>query len=167
MTDLLVKLYDLPDPRPQIQFLEQRGIYIHRAMAFEKKFVVGWVAQQFGEGWSAECEITFSRNPISCMIAVTKGQLMGFACHDSSCRNFFGPIGIDPLYREKGVGRTLLLVTLEAMAHGGFAYAIIGHAGPTNFFKKCVGAISIPGSTPGIYRPSHKRIHYRNDTDDR
>jgi hypothetical protein len=100
------------------------------------------------------------------MIAVTDGQLVGFACHDSSCRNFFGPIGIDPLFREKGIGRALLLVTLEAMALVGFAYAIIGHAGPTKFFEKCVGAISIPGSTPGIYRPSHKRIHHRKETDE-
>ena len=52
----------------------------------------------------------------------------------------------------------MLLATLNAMAHVGYAYAIIGGAGPTGFFEKCVGAFPIPGSTPGIYRPAIKKI---------
>lgn len=33
----------------------------------------------------------------------------------------------------------------------GYGYAIVGNAGPTEFFRKVVGAIEIPGSEPGIY----------------
>ena len=152
MTDLLVTLYDLPDPGAQLSVLAEKDILVRRAMASEKNRVVGWIQNRFGEGWAAECDVAFARQPIACMIAVTGRRLAGFACHDSTCRNFFGPIGIDTDLRHKGVGRALLLATLHAMANAGYAYAIIGGAGPMVFFEKCVGAIPIPGSTPGIYR---------------
>jgi len=158
MTDLLVKLYDLPDQGPQLAAMAEKDIFVQRAMASEKKLVVGWVQNLFGEGWAAECDVAFARQPIACMIAVSGGRLAGFACHDSTCRNFFGPIGIDPVSRQKGIGRAVLLATLHAMAHAGYAYAIIGGAGPMAFFEKCVGAFPIPGSTPGIYRPTIKKI---------
>ena len=158
MTDLLVKLYDLPDPRDHLAALAENGILVRRAMASEKKLVIGWVQQLFGDGWAAECEVTFARQPIACIVAVSGGRPAGFACHDATCRNFFGPIGIDPVFRHKGVGRAVLMATLKAMAHAGYAYAIIGSAGPMTFFEKCVGAFPIPGSTPGIYQPSIKKI---------
>jgi ribosomal protein S18 acetylase RimI-like enzyme len=154
MTDLLVRLYDLPDPGVQLAALAKRDIVVRRAMASERNRVVGWTQNQFGDGWAAEGEVAFSRQPIACMIAVSCGRLAGFACHDCTCRNFFGPIGIDPGFRRKGVGRALLLATLHAMAHAGYAYAVIGGAGPVAFFETCAGAFSIPGSTPGIYRPT-------------
>jgi hypothetical protein len=158
MTDLLVKLYDLPDPGVQLAALADHDIFVRRAMASEKKLVVGWVQNRFGDGWAAECDIAFARQPIACMIAVYGGRLAGFACHDSTCLNFFGPIGIDSALRQKGVGRAVLLASLHAMANAGYAYAIIGGAGPVAFFEKCVGAFPIPGSTPGIYRPTLKKI---------
>jgi GNAT superfamily N-acetyltransferase len=127
-------------------------------MASEKNLVVDWVNHQFGEGWASECEISFSRRPISCLLALFDDHMVGFSCHDCTCRNFFGPIGTDPLFRRKGIGKGLLLATLQAMANNGYAYAIIGNAGPTEFFEKCAGATIIPGSTPGIYRPSRLGI---------
>lgn len=158
MTDLLVRLYALPDAGAQLAALAEKEIVVRRAMAAEKNQVVAWVRQLFGDGWAAECDVAFARQPIACMIAVADGRMAGFACHDSTCRNFFGPIGIEPTFRHQGVGRAVLLSTLEAMAQAGFAYAIIGGAGPTAFFEKCVGAFPIPGSTPGIYRPPVKKI---------
>lgn len=154
MTDLLVKLYDLPELGPQLAALAEKDIFVRRAMASEKNRVIGWTQNRFGDGWAAECDVAFARQPIACIIAVSGDRLAGFACHDSTCRNFFGPIGIDPDLRQNGVGRAVLLATLHAMAETGYAYAIIGGAGPVAFFEKCVGAIRIPGSTPGIYRPS-------------
>jgi GNAT superfamily N-acetyltransferase len=148
----------LPDQRPQLAAMAEKDIFVQRAMASEKKLVVGWVQNRFGEGWAAECDVAFARQPIACLIAVSGGRLAGFACHDSTCSNFFGPIGIDPALRQKGLGRALLLATLHAMAHAGYAYAIIGGAGPMVFFEKCVGAFPIPGSTPGIYRPTIKKL---------
>ena len=158
MTDLLVRLFDLPDQTAQLAVLAEKNILVRRAMASEKSLVVGWVQNLFGEGWAAECDVAFARQPIACTIAASSGRLAGFACYDSTCLNFFGPVGIDAASRQKGIGRALLLTTLHAMAHAGYAYAIIGGAGPIAFFEKCVGAFPIPGSTPGIYRPTLKKI---------
>lgn len=152
MADLLVKLYDLPDPDAAMAALAKADIIVRRAMASEKFRVVGWVQDRFGDGWAAECDVSFARQPVACMIAIADGGLAGFACYDSTFLNFFGPIGVDHDTRHRGVGRALLLATLQAMAHTGYAYAIIGGAGPTGFFKACAGAFPIPGSTPGIYR---------------
>lgn len=156
MTDLLVKLYDLPDRKACRDASAERHIEVRRAMASEKRRVVDWVQKVFGDGWGDECDVAFARQPIACMLAIDNGRLVGFACHDSTCLNFFGPIGIDPAFRRKGIGRLVLLATLDAMAHSGYAYAIIGDAGPREFFEKCMEAIPIPGSSPGIYRPAIK-----------
>ena len=40
---------------------------------------------------------------------------------------------------------------MEAMRDEGYAYAIIGGAGPVKFYSKVVGAEIIEGSVPGIY----------------
>ena len=94
MTDLLVKLYDLPDHEELTASLARLDTTVRRAMASEMKQVVGWIQQVFGDGWAAECEVSFSRQPIACVVAVSGGRVAGFACHDSTCRNFFGPIGV-------------------------------------------------------------------------
>jgi hypothetical protein len=46
----------------------------------------------------------------------------------------------------------LLLAGLEAMKADGYGYAIIGGAGPVDFYEKAAGATVIEGATPGIYR---------------
>jgi ribosomal protein S18 acetylase RimI-like enzyme len=158
MTDLLVKLYDLPDHEELTTSLARQETIVRRAMASERKQVAVWVQQLFGDGWAAESQVSFARQPIACMVAVSGGRLVGFASYDSTCRNFFGPIGVDPNFRHRGIGQGLLLAALEAMAHAGYAYAIIGGAGPMAFFEKSVGAFPIPGSTPGIYQAAIKRV---------
>jgi GNAT superfamily N-acetyltransferase len=93
-----------------------------------------------------------SGQPVTCFIAVKDGKILGFACYDSTLKGFFGPIGVDPGAHRKGLGKALLLRTLEAMRDAGYGYAAIGWAGPVNFFKKTVGAVVIEGSEPGVYR---------------
>ncbi len=51
----------------------------------------------------------------------------------------------------RGVGAALTLAVLAAMREDGYAYAIIGGAGPADFYARVAGAIEIPGSTPGVY----------------
>jgi GNAT superfamily N-acetyltransferase len=150
--DLLVKLYDLPDAAPVLKKLEKRGIMVRRALAPEKTLIVNWVRETFSRAWADECDVTFGRSPISTLVAVDGGTLVGFACHDATCKNFFGPTGVDPDFRKGGVGKGLLLATLSSMAADGYAYAIIGGVGPIDYYKKAVHALEIPKSTPGIYR---------------
>jgi len=152
MPDLLVKLYELPDSRPIVVGLQKEGINIRKAMAYEKCRVVEWVEDCFGTEWASECDVAFSNSPISCLIATENKKISGFACYDSTAENFFGPMGVAEQDRSRGIGKALLLSSLNAMLHLGYAYAIIGGADSIEYYRKAAEAIEIPGSSPGIYR---------------
>lgn len=154
MADMLVKLYELPEVSPLIAELKSKGIDIRRAIPPEKHIVIEWVKKEFGQAWASETEKAMANQPPSCFIAVDieKNAIVGFACHDATCKNFFGPTGVKEEYRKMGIGKALLLMCLHAMAWQGYGYAIIGGVGPVEFYKKTVGAILIEDSTPGIYR---------------
>jgi GNAT superfamily N-acetyltransferase len=152
MADLLVKLYDLPPAAPALETLAREGIEIRRAIGPEKHAVTEWAGEKFSRAWAAECDVAMSGQPVTCFIAVKDGKVLGFACYDSTLKGFFGPIGVDPDTHGKGLGKALLLRTLEAMRDAGYGYAAIGWAGPVDFFKKTVGAVVIEGSEPGVYR---------------
>lgn len=150
--DMLVKLYDLPDSQATYDRLRQAGITLRRALAPEKHKVTAWVRKTFSEAWASEAEVAFGRQPVSCFIAVQDRKIIGFACHDATCPNFFGPTGVEPKAQKGGIGKALLFACLEDMRHQGFGYAIIGGVGPAEFYAKAVGAVTIEGSEPGIYR---------------
>jgi hypothetical protein len=152
MADLLVKLLDLPGLTPALERVGANGFEIRRALAPEKHLVTRWVGERFSPAWSSECEAAFARMPIACFIAVKDQQLCGFAAYEATCRNFFGPLGVEPACRGQHLGEALLLAALHSMRAEGYAYAIIGGVGPGEFFRKTVGAVVIDGSDPGIYR---------------
>ena len=150
--DMLVKLYALPDSREFHERLGKAGITTRRALAPEKHRIVAWVRERFSEHWASEVDVAFSREPVSCFIAVRQKTVLGFACHDAIFPNFFGPTGVDPTERKHCIGKALLFNCLEAMKQQGYGYAIIGGVGPAEFYTKAVGAIPIEGSEPGVYR---------------
>lgn len=150
MQDLLVRLYALPQLDAALAACASHGVGIRRALAPEKHAVRDWVRAQFASS-EAEVEAAFAHVPVRCFIAVRAGVMLGFACHDVTCRNFFGPEGVAPAERGRGIGRALLLAALHAQRAQGYAYAIIGGAGPAEFYARTAGAVAIAGSTPGIY----------------
>lgn len=156
MTDMLVKLYDLPPVAPDLERQSRRGIAVRRAMVYERGIIVQWVGRQFGPRWADECQIAFGRHPVGCYIAVADSQICGFCCTDCTFRGFLGPIGTHSDFRGKGVGRLLLLTALEGMRDRGYAYAVVGNVGNPTFFERSAGAVTIEGSTPGPYPESLK-----------
>lgn len=152
MPDLLVKLYELPELEPRLQPLRELGTLVRTAMAYEKPQVIAWVREAFGERWAGECDVAFGNRPISCLIATANAAIVGFACYDATCRDYFGPVGVAAHERQRGIGNALLLACLHAMRTLGYAYAIVGGADDVEFYRKAVGAILIEGSSPGIYR---------------
>ena len=150
MHDMLVRLYDLPRLDDALASCAARGVTIRRLRSPEKPILRAWVREHFPR-WLAEAESACCRLPIACFVAVRERSLVGFACHDATCRNFFGPEGVLESERGRGVGRALLLATLNAQRDQGYAYAIIGGVGPAAFYAKSVGATPIVGSTPGVY----------------
>ena len=151
MPDLLVALYRLPPAQPRLDALRAEGIVIRRAYPFDLSRTRRFIARHFTESWADEAEAAFARLPITCWIAVHERKIIGFACVESTARGFFGPTGVDPAFRGKGVGAGLLLAALHGLREAGYAYGVIGGAGPVDFYVKAVGAIPIPDSIPGIY----------------
>jgi GNAT superfamily N-acetyltransferase len=149
--DMLVRLYALPDVAAAVSRAAAEGVSVRRPEPWERDLVVDWVRSRFSPGWAAECGLAFSVRPPSCFIAVRDATLVGFACHDCTRRNFFGPAGVDADARGRGIGAALTLAALAAMRDAGYAYAIIGGVGPAAFYTKVAGARRIAGSTPGIY----------------
>ena len=153
MPDMLVKLYELPPLQPALDRCEAHGYKIKRAIMPEMETVCGWVKEHFGTGWASECRGSFAQGPVSCYVAYQNGKMVGFACYDTTYRDFFGPTGVqEELRRGNGIGAALLLSCLHDMAAKGYGYAIIGSVGPAEFYSKVCGATVIPDSEPGIYR---------------
>ncbi|ANK94767.1 GCN5-related N-acetyltransferase protein (plasmid) [Rhizobium phaseoli] len=150
MPDLLVSLYST-----QLAELKQRadsvGASIRPALPPELHLVVTWVRERFSENWASEVLVAFSRQPVACLIAIEGRELLGFACYDTTARGFFGPTGVDPQVRGKGVGLALFSACLQTMKTLGHAYAFIGDAGPVDFYGRTAGAITIPAPDKGIY----------------
>ena len=146
MSDLLVPLYRLPQAPPLPE-----GYSLRRAYPFELSRVRRFATTHFGESWADEAEVGFARQPICTWIAIHEMKIVGFSVADSTSRGYFGPTGVDEAFRGKGLGVGLLLAALYGLRDMGYAYAIIGAAGPVDFYVKTVGATVIPDSTPSIY----------------
>lgn len=152
MPDMLVHLLKLPELAPILADYESKGVRIQRAMVPDMRRVTAWVQEHFGPHWASECEICFSRQPVSCFIAVRDKQIVGFSCYETTNKDFFGPMGVEESQRMLGIGRGLLVACLQGMREMGYAYAVIGGAGPVGFYEKTVNATVIPDSIPGIYK---------------
>jgi len=158
MADLVVRLYDLPPAAPLVEALAAAGVTVRRALAPEREAVVAWARAHGSAGWASECEVAFARVPLACFVAVEQAaapgggaDIVGFACYEATCRDFFGPELVRPDRRGRGIGGALLLSALGAMRAEGYAYAIIGWADNVDFYARAAGAVVIAGSDPGIY----------------
>ncbi|WP_321415889.1 GNAT family N-acetyltransferase [uncultured Desulfobacter sp.] len=153
MPDLLIKLYEL-------QFEQYRKEHfdcefkIVRPLSCDKSKVIEFVRREFNESWANECERSFSNVPVSCFIGVKDQKIIGFACYDATAKGFFGPIGIKPEARKKGIATQLLFSCLSDMWDNEYGYAIVGWVDENHidFYQKNTFATVIPESSPGIYK---------------
>ena len=151
MPDMLVRLYDLPDPQPHYGRAQEAGATIRRAEPWERSAFRAFVEEQFGARWADEAETAFFHQPITAFVATVDRELAGFAVYECTRRGYFGPTGVREDMRGRGIGASLLFRCLEAMDEMGYAYAVIGGVGPAEFYEKVCGAFVIPGSERGIY----------------
>jgi len=152
MQDMLVRLIGLP-PIDQVekQLKEEHRIYFRRPIAPEKNIVSDWAGTHFSAYWQAEVEVAFAFHPVHCFIAQKGDEILGFSCYECTAKNFFGPTGVLDDYRGLGIGKVLLIKSLQALKEMGYAYAIIGGVGPAAYYEKAVGANIISGSETSIY----------------
>jgi hypothetical protein len=151
MPDLLVNLLKLPQLAPLVSELSAQGVHIRRAQPFELTHVREFIKENFSVAWADEVSVGFAYKPVSVYIATRDSTVIGFAGYVCTRRGFFGPTGVVDNERGRGIGTALLIASLWGLRELGYVYAIIGGAGPVEFYLEAVGAIVIPDSEPGIY----------------
>ncbi|KRA51482.1 GNAT family acetyltransferase [Devosia sp. Root635] len=149
--DLLVNLYGrkLDDLRQRVEGV---AATIRVALPPEQHIIKDWVRTHFSEYWVSEVSAAMAHQPPGCLIAVVDGELVGFACYDATARGFFGPTGVSESQRGRGIGLALFHRALVAMKAQGYAYAVIGSAGPVDFYVNAAGAMPIPSDKEDIYQ---------------
>ena len=151
MPDMLVNLLKLPPVDAVLNELADAGILVRRAQPFEITPVMEFVEREFSVAWADEISVGFANKPVTVFIATFEGEVVGFAGYECTRRAFFGPTGVIEKMHSRGIGKALLLACLRGLRELGYVYAIIGRAGPVQFYESTVGAIVIPDSDPGIY----------------
>jgi predicted N-acetyltransferase YhbS len=157
MPDMLVQLLKLPAVDSFIAEQRKSGVIIRRAMAHERSRVRAFVEREFGTAWADEITVAYSNKPISLFIAMREGEVIGFSAYETTRRGFFGPTGVAARERGKQIGKVLLLAALWGLREMGYAYGIIGGAGPVDFYARHCGATVIPDSEPGVYADPLKK----------
>lgn len=165
MPDMLVRLYDLPDPEGHYRRAGEAGADIRRAEPWDRFALRSFIEANFWEVWAAEADLAFSGHPITAFVATVEGHIAGFAVYECSRRGFFGPTGVREDLRGRGLGAALLFRCLEAMSDLGYAYAVIGGVGPQAYYEKVCGAFVIPGSETGIYRSVYEELRQRRSAE--
>src|SRR5262247_928891 len=111
MPDLLVNLLKLPRVDKEVL----REFNVRRAQPFELTPVRRFVAENFSPNWADEISVGFAHQPVSVFIATIEREIVGFAAYECTRRGFFGPTGVIPAARSKGIGKALLLASLSAL----------------------------------------------------
>jgi len=151
MPDMLVNLLKLPPLEPLVRELAEQGVHIRRAQPFELTPVREFIKVNFSIAWADEISVGLVSKPVTVFLATRAGRVIGFAGYECTCRGFFGPTGVAESERGHGLGKALLIAALWGLRELGYAYGVIGRAGPIEFYQRAVGAIVIPDSEPGIY----------------
>jgi N-acetylglutamate synthase-like GNAT family acetyltransferase len=146
--DMVVPLLRLPPAAPHVQRLREHGILVRRAKVWEAGALREFIVQHFFPSWAEEAAVAFTNKPVSAFLAFEGVRVIGFAAYECTYRGVFGPIGVDPAYRERDIATALLLECLASMKAMGYIYAIIGQAGPRAFFEKTCGAVAVPEDWP-------------------
>lgn len=134
-----------------LQHVGQATPAVRKPIGPEHARVAQWVQSQFGSGWASEVQTALGNRPPALFLAQAGNSLLGFCCYDATARGFVGPVGVADSARGQGIGAALLLACLHDMRTMGYGYAIAGHVGAPEFFRRVAGAIEIPDSTPGLY----------------
>jgi len=139
--DMIVSLKDYFLPP-----ITKNNITFRKAAQCDASDLLPFVKQEFGIGWLESIRHGFLQKNIPIFIAIERQEIVGFACYDVVRRKkgLFGPMGTTSSKRNQKIGSTLLHFCLDEMKEIGFEYAIIGEAGPIEFYEKVCNAVVIP-----------------------
>ncbi|MGD6843655.1 GNAT family N-acetyltransferase [Bacillus infantis] len=120
---------------------------VRRAGQKDREILAEFTEDNFSAEWAQTAEAGMQQEEPPVYIAFSgEGELIGFAVFDSykGKKGYFGPMGVAKGIREKGIGSALLHACLKNMKEIGYEYAIIGGAGPIEFYEKVCRAVVIP-----------------------
>lgn len=120
---------------------------VRRAGKKDREMLAAFTEDNFSAEWAQTAEAGMEQEEPPVFVAFSgDGELIGFAAFDSykGKKGYFGPMGVAKGIREKGTGSALLHACLMNMKEIGYEYAIIGGAGPIEFYEKVCRAVVIP-----------------------
>jgi N-acetylglutamate synthase-like GNAT family acetyltransferase len=120
---------------------------IRKVCQHDEEALVSFVERNFSTEWAQTVKSGFLTSAPSLYIAENEEeQIIGFAAYDVYLgkKGYFGPMGVMTSNRNKGTGYALLHHCLRDMKEIGYEYAIIGGAGPIEFYEKACHAVVIP-----------------------
>jgi ribosomal protein S18 acetylase RimI-like enzyme len=107
-----------PDVLAAAARLAAEGVVVRPVAPTDIVPVLGFVQRHFSWDWHREASGVlldlFAGDPrqVSMVVAVRGGEVLGYAEHRAER---FGPFGVDPALRSRGIGRALLAATLGEM----------------------------------------------------
>ncbi|MGP4069997.1 GNAT family N-acetyltransferase [Halobacillus sp. B29] len=121
---------------------------IRRADSHDRRELKSFIRSEFGERWIEHVDTQMKQTDRTIFIAHYHEEIIGFACYDvvRNRKGLFGPMGTSSSRRFQSVGKELLHTGLREMADEGYEYAVIGEAGPIEFYERACHAKLIPVS---------------------
>ncbi|WP_163527229.1 GNAT family N-acetyltransferase [Halobacillus ihumii] len=123
--------------------------FVRKVKQTDSDKLVKYVEHNFSYEWSQTLKGGFkSRNPSIYIALNNEEEIVGFAAFDvyKNKKCYFGPMGVSESNRMNGIGYSLLHHCLKDMKDIGYEYAIIGGAGPIEFYERACNAVVIPSA---------------------
>ncbi len=121
----------------EIEGLKKEGFIIKRAELKDKEIVMEFLKKEF-PAWQIEVENAYKNDPITTYICIYDNKCVGFSNYEGNNKGtgWFGPMGVLPVTRGKGIGAILCKLCMNGIADLGFGEAIIPWVGPVRFYSK-------------------------------
>jgi GNAT superfamily N-acetyltransferase len=105
--------------------------------AVDRERVLRFIEKTFGSIWRFE-----AAKGAQIFAVEVDGQIGGFSTHDANNKGlgFFGPTGVAPAYRGRGLGRQLVLASLADLRRLGYDRVVIPWTDATEYYRKTCGA---------------------------
>ncbi len=121
--------------------LAAEGVRLARLGRGDGEPLAAFMRQHFSEGWLTETLLALTNDPVTCHVAWHEGRMIAFAATEVTNPGWFGPMGTDPAWRGRGLGRITLLRCLADARALGYRTVQIGWVGPLGFYARHCGAV--------------------------
>ncbi|MBO3800744.1 MAG: GNAT family N-acetyltransferase [Thermoproteota archaeon] len=112
---------------------------IRKAEKSDKNKVLSWVKTEFSVFWEYEASVGFMYDKPKLWIAEDNDEIIGFSVYSALEPHWFGPIGVSPKTRLKGIGSLLLFNCLKSMREEGQRIAVIPWTSHLFFYAQVPG----------------------------